>query len=106
MEIGVDYYPEHWDRKDWDTHARLMEEAGLKIVRLAEFAWSRMEPKEGKFDFGWLDDAIATLRKRNIRVILGTPTAAPPPWLVTRHPETLVVSQDGVRTEAGGRRHY
>jgi beta-galactosidase len=106
MDIGVDYYPEHWDRKDWDTHARLMEEAGLKVVRLAEFAWSRMEPKEGKYDFGWLDDAITVLRKRNMKIILGTPTAAPPPWLVTRHPETLVASQDGVRTEAGGRRHY
>ncbi len=106
MEMGVDYYPEHWDRKDWEPHAKLMEEAGIRIVRLAEFAWGKMEPREGKYDFGWLDDAIALLRRHNIRVILGTPTAAPPPWLFARHPEALIVNQDGVRTEAGGRRHY
>lgn len=106
MELGVDYYPEHWDRKDWEGHARLMEEAGLKIVRLAEFAWAKMEPREGRYEFAWLDDAIGILRRHNIRVILGTPTAAPPPWLSTKYPDSLPVNQDGVRGEAGGRRHY
>jgi len=106
MEIGVDYYPEHWDRRDWENHAKLMEEAGLKVARLAEFAWALMEPREGKYEFGWLDDAIDVLRRHGIRVILGTPTAAPPPWLVSKYPEVLTVNQDGVRTEAGGRRHY
>ncbi len=105
MDIGVDYYPEHWDRADWEPHAKLMQEAGFTLVRLAEFAWHKMEPKEGQYEFGWLDDAIAVLRKRNIRVILGTPTASPPPWLVTKYPDTLAVNQDGVRTEAGGRQH-
>lgn len=107
MELGVDYYPEHWDRKDWEAHASLMEEAGIKIVRLAEFAWAKMEPSEGKFDFGWLDDAIEGLQKRNIKVILGTPTAAPPPWMTAKHPEIMpVYMQDGTRFEPGGRRHY
>lgn len=105
MDIGVDYYPEHWDRKDWEPHAKLMEEAGFKIVRLAEFAWHKMEPKEGQYDFGWLDEAIDVLRKRNIKVILGTPTASPPPWVVTKYPDTLAMNQDGVRPEAGGRQH-
>ena len=106
MLIGADYYPEHWDRADWGPHAKLMEEGGFKVVRLAEFAWSKMEPREGKYDFGWLDDAIGILRKHDIKIILGTPTAAPPPWLMTRHPDALVVDQDGIRTEPGGRRHY
>lgn len=105
MDIGVDYYPEHWDRKDWEPHARLMTEAGIRIVRLAEFAWSKMEPREGKYDFQWLDDAIAVLRAQQMKIILGTPTASPPPWLAAKHPEILAVNQDGVRTEAGGRRH-
>ena len=107
MELGVDYYPEHWDKKDWENHARLMEEAGIKVVRLAEFAWAKMEPSAGSFDFRWLDDAIEILRKRSIKVILGTPTAAPPPWMTAKHPDIMpVYMQDGTRFEAGGRRHY
>ena len=106
MDIGVDYYPEHWDRTDWEPHAKLMAEAGFRVVRLGEFAWSKMEPKEGRWEFGWLDDAIAVLRAQNIRVILGTPTATPPPWLATRHPEILSVGKDGRALEPGGRRHY
>ena len=106
MLIGADYYPEHWDRSDWEPHAKLMAEGGFKIVRLAEFAWSRMEPREGRFDFSWLDDALGVLRKHNIQAILGTPTAVPPPWTVRKHPEILPVNQDGNRKEAGGRRHY
>jgi len=106
MEIGADYYPEHWDRKDWEVNAKLMEEGGFKLVRMAEFAWSRMEPKEGRYEFGWLDDAIRGLERRKIRVILGTPTAAPPPWLVTKYPETLAVDARGIRRIPGGRRHY
>ncbi len=106
MLIGVDYYPEHWERSDWEPHAKLMADGGFKIVRVAEFAWSKMESREGRYDFGWLDDAIRVLRTHNIQVILSTPTATPPPWLVTQHPETLAMNQDGVRMEAGGRRHY
>jgi beta-galactosidase len=106
MELGVDYYPEHWDPKDWEPHAKLMEEMGVTVVRLAEFAWARMEPREGRYEFGWLEDAIAPLRARRIKVILGTPTAAPPPWVAAQYPETLAVNQQGIRAQAGGRRHY
>lgn len=106
MNIGADYYPEHWERKDWDSHARLMSDAGFNLVRLAEFAWHQLEPQEGRMEFGWLDDAIAVLRKQDIKVILGTPTAAPPPWLVYRYPDVLNVNQEGIRSEAGGRRNY
>jgi beta-galactosidase len=106
MDIGVDYYPEHWDRADWEPHAKLMAEAGFRIVRLAEFAWSKMEPKEGRYEFGWLDDAIQVLRAQNIRVILGTPTATPPPWLAAKHPDILNVTKEGRPLEPGGRRHY
>ena len=106
MDIGVDYYPEHWDRADWELHAKLMAEAGIRIVRMAEFAWSKMEPKESRYEFGWLDDAISVLRAQNIRVILGTPTATPPPWLAAKRPDILSVSKEGRALEPGGRRHY
>ena len=61
MRIGVDYYPEHWDRSLWEADADLMKETGVQVVRLAEFAWSRLEPREGEFDFAWLDEAVKIL---------------------------------------------
>ncbi|MEA3345865.1 MAG: beta-galactosidase [Chloroflexota bacterium] len=106
MHYGVDYYPEHWPEERWPEDARLMTEAGFNIVRLGEFAWSLLEPQEGTFVFDWLDRAIDILAEQDIQVILGTPTAAPPPWLTTRYPEVLPVGPEEERIGPGGRRHY
>ncbi|HUS17603.1 MAG TPA: beta-galactosidase, partial [Chloroflexia bacterium] len=89
--FGVDYYPEHWPEERWPIDAALMAEAGFNITRLAEFAWARMEPAEGQFDFAWLDRAIRTLADHGIRIILGTPTASPPPWLMAPEPDLFRV---------------
>ena len=59
MQLGVCYYPEQWPRERWATDAKMMREAGLSLVRLAEFAWTFMEPAEGRFEWEWLDKAIA-----------------------------------------------
>ena len=75
--FGADYYPEHWPRDRWETDAELMRALGLDVVRMGEFAWFKMEPEEGRFDFDWLDEAIALLASHGIKTILGTPTAAP-----------------------------
>jgi beta-galactosidase len=104
--LGVDYYPEQWPRERWETDAALMADAGLSTVRLAEFAWSRLEPAEGRFDFSWLDEAIELLSAHGLEVILGTPTAAPPAWLVERHPKILPLRGEGGRQPFGHRRHY
>ncbi|MBM4464490.1 MAG: beta-galactosidase [Chloroflexi bacterium] len=104
--FGVDYYPEHWPEERWPEDARLMAEAGFNVVRLAEFAWSRMEPKQGQYDFDWLDRAIDILTSHDIRVVLGTPTASPPPWLMARHPDSFRVREDGQRVTFGNRREY
>lgn len=104
--FGVDYYPEHWPEERWPEDARLMAEAGLNVVRMAEFAWSRMEPQEGVYDFDWLDRAISILAARDIQVILGTPTASPPPWLMAKHPDAFLVREDGRRKTFGNRREY
>jgi beta-galactosidase len=104
--FGVDYYPEHWERARWPIDATLMQQAGITTVRLAEFAWSRLEPREGRFDFAWLDEAIEVLTAHGIQIILGTPTAAPPAWLIQAHPEILPVNEDGQRAGFGLRRHY
>ncbi len=104
--FGVDYYPEQWPEERWETDAQLMENAGLNTVRLAEFAWSRLEPRAGEYDFRWLDRAIEILAAHGMRVLLGTPTASPPPYLVTAHPDILRVREDGHRVTYGNRREY
>jgi beta-galactosidase len=104
--LGVAYYPEQWPRDRWETDARLMAEAGLSFVRIGEFAWVELEPGPGTFDFAWLDDAIDLLAARDLAVMLGTPTAAPPAWLIDAHPEILPLRGDGRVHPFGHRRHY
>ncbi len=105
MLIGVDYYPEHWPRDRWETDAKLMKQAGFNVVRLAEFSWINMEPQEGRFEFGWLDEAVTLLGQHGIGVILGTPTAVMPAWVARKYPETLRQKPDGTRIVWGGRKH-
>jgi beta-galactosidase len=83
-----------------------MQKAGITLVRLAEFSWSRLEPEEEVYNFSWLDKAIDVLQKRGIRIILCTPTAAPPAWLVKKHPDILPTLRNGQKMSFGGRRHY
>jgi len=104
--FGVDYYPEHWPEERWSEDARLMAEAGFNVVRLAEFAWSRLEPDEGTFAFGWLDRAIEVLAAHGMQVVLGTPTASPPPWLMTKHPDAFLTRASGDAVTYGNRRNY
>ncbi|GAB0117890.1 beta-galactosidase [Acidisoma sp. 7E03] len=106
FRFGVDYYPEQWPEDRWPTDARMMREAGFNTVRLAEFAWSRMEPREGQFDFAWLDRAIAVLAAEGMDVVLGTPTASPPMWVMAKYPDAYRVLEDGRRLTFGHRRHY
>ncbi len=106
MHFGVDYYPEHWPENRWEKDAEMMKEAGFDTVRLAEFAWSKMETVEGDYDFSWLERAISTLATRDLKVVLGTPTAAPPQWLTGKHPEVLAVNEDKEVMKPGHRRHY
>jgi beta-galactosidase len=103
FHFGVDYYPEHWPEERWATDARLMAEAGVNIVRLAEFAWSFLEPEPGRFDFDWLDRAIAILHQHGIQVILGTPTASAPPWVMAMFPNAYKVNENGQRRTYGNR---
>ncbi len=104
--FGADYYPEHWPEERWPEDARLMAEAGFNVVRLAEFAWSKMEPAEGQFDFAWLDRALEILHRRGISAVLGTPTASPPPWLMAKDETLFLVRPDGQRATYGNRREY
>jgi beta-galactosidase len=104
--LGVCYYPEHWPRDRWEGYAARMRELGLAYVRIAEFAWSRMEPRPGEFDWAWLDDAIEVLHRAGLKVVLCTPTATPPAWLIRAHPEVLPVDAEGRVRAFGSRKHY
>ena len=76
--LGVCYYPEHWPEAQWAEDAAAMVATGLTWVRIGEFAWARMEPEPGRFDWGWLDRAVETLGNAGLKVVMGTPTATPP----------------------------
>ncbi len=103
--FGVDYYPEHWPRERWAVDAKMMREMGISIVRMAEFSWAKWEPREGEFHFEDLDEAIDVLAREGIRCILGTPSAAPPAWIIRRNPEIQPVDSTGRRLSFGGRHH-
>ena len=106
MRLGVCYYPEHWPEEVWAEDARRMVEMGLTWVRIGEFAWSRLEPEPGSFEFGWLDRALEVLHSAGLKVVLGTPTATPPKWLVDADPDMLAIGPDGQPRRFGSRRHY
>lgn len=106
MDLGVCYYPEHWPESRWAEDAALMRETGLTRVRIGEFAWSRIEPEPGRFDWGWLDRAVDTLHEAGLGIIMGTPTATPPKWLLDRMPDMVALDREGCPRGFGSRRHY
>ena len=104
--LGVCYYPEHWPETWWAEDARRMRELGVEYVRIGEFAWSRCEPSRGQFRWDWLDKAMNTLGERGLKIVLGTPSAAPPKWLMDEHPEIAPIDKQGRPRDFGSRRHY
>jgi beta-galactosidase len=106
LYLGTAWYPEQWPEERWDTDLALMEKAGIRFCRIAEFAWSRMEPSEGHYDLDWLARAVRAAERHHIAIVLGTPSAAPPAWLTQTYPETLKVSEEGRRDEHGNRQQF
>ncbi len=106
LELGVCYYPEQWDSSQWRDDAARMVEMGLDWVRIAEFTWGLIEPRRGQFEWGWLDEIIGILGEAGLRVMMSTPTASPPKWLIDEYPEILPVGPDGRVRGFGSRRHY
>lgn len=104
--LGTCYYPEHWDPKMWKQDLERMLENGITTVRIAEFAWSKFELREGEFDFSFFDAFLEVAARTDIKVIFCTPTATPPAWLTEKYPEVLNARKDGVLYRHGMRRHY
>jgi len=103
--FGVPYYPEHWNEEERRTDAQRMKQAGVNVVRMAEFAWDRMEPQPSLFDFSLFDETIAQLGRQGISTILCTPTATPPRWMTAEHEDWMRVDAAGVRMSHGSRQH-
>jgi len=106
FRFGVCYYPEQWPESYWEDDARRMQECGVNTVRMGEFGWALMEPREGHYDFSLFDRAIATMGRHGIKTIFGTPTAAPPKWLTQKYPEVLDVFETGQAANDQSRRQY
>lgn len=101
--FGAPYYPEHWNAAEREADPPLMVDAGINVVRMAEFAWDMLEPAEGRFEFGFFEEAIARLGRHGIATFLCTPTAAPPRWLTEKYPDTLRVNADDTPLQHGSR---
>jgi beta-galactosidase len=104
--LGVCYYPEHWPEGFWATDGRRMRTMGIATVRIGEFAWARIEPRRGEFQWDWLDRAMNVLGDAGLKIVLGTPTATPPKWLMDEFPEIAPVDDEGRPRRFGSRRHY
>ena len=104
--LGVCYYPEHWAETVWASDAKRMVDSGLSWVRIGEFSWAKIEPEPGKFEWEWLDRAIETLGSSGLQIVLGTPTATPPRWMLDKHPDMLAHNSSGIIRKFGSRRHY
>jgi beta-galactosidase len=105
MNIGVYYYPEAWPSNQWPRDIANIKKMGLEFVHMGEFAWAFMEPVEGKFDFDWLEQNVRLCQQNGLKVVLCTPSPAPPVWLVQEHPEVLMVDAGGRRMQHGSREH-
>ncbi|GAA1721552.1 beta-galactosidase [Isoptericola hypogeus] len=103
ISYGGDYNPEQWPEEVWADDVALMRSAGVNLVSVGIFSWALLEPREGEFDFGWLDRLLDLLHAHGIRVDLGTPTASPPAWFFRTYPDSRVVTRDGTVLEFGSR---
>jgi len=106
MHYGADYKPDQWPEEIWPEDVARMREAGVTMVNLGIFSWSRIQPREGVFDFGWLDRIIGLLHEGGIAVDLATATASPPPWASAKYPEILPQDERGATYWPGARQQY
>ena len=103
VTTGIYYYPEHWNENQWERDIKKISEMGFEFVHLAEFAWFKMEPTEGNFEFAWLDKIVNLCTKYKLKVLLCTPSATTPVWMRVNYPETFIMDGHYIRGENGTR---
>ncbi|MEI6948880.1 beta-galactosidase [Paraflavisolibacter sp. H34] len=105
MLVGSYYYPEQWPENNWERDIKKMGSLGFDFTHYGEFAWAAMEPEEGKYNFAWLDKAVELAGRYNLKVVMCTPSPTPPAWLSQKHPEILMVNDEGITMQHGARQH-
>ncbi len=103
--IGAAYYPEMWEESELEKDVERCKSLGVNTLRVAEFAWGKMEPREGEFDFSWLERVVDKLYENGINTVMCTPSATPPRWLLNKYPETRMVMHDLIRADVSSRCH-
>jgi len=103
MSMGVYYYPEHWDKSEWERDIKNIADIGFEFIHLAEFSWADLEPDEGKYNFKWLDEVVDLATKYNLKVILGTPSSIVPVWAGIKYPDIYLMNANYQRQEHGTR---
>jgi beta-galactosidase len=103
ITTGIYYYPEHWNENQWERDIKKIAEMGFEFVHIAEFAWFKMEPEEGEFEFAWLDKVVSLCAKYNLKVLMCTPSATTPTWMRINYPETFIMDGHYIRGENGTR---
>ncbi len=103
FHFGAAYYPEHRNRREWIGDLRLMWQAGLKVLRVGEFAWKRLEPAPGRYEFGWLEGFVVLAFKHGLQTLLCPPMRTAPVWLVESAPDMLIQTENGATLEFGSR---
>jgi beta-galactosidase len=106
IAFGGDYNPEQWPEAVWHEDVELMKQAGVNLVSVGIFSWALLEPKEGVYEFAWLDRVLDLLHTSGIRVDLANASASPPPWFSRKYPDSLPVTASGVRHSYGSRQAF
>eukprot|EP01036_Dinobryon_divergens_P038717 gene38717-50871_t len=99
LTTGIYYYPEHWKETQWERDIARIADMGYEFVHLAEFAWFKMEPTEGAYNFTWLDKVVNLCEKYKLKVLLCTPSATTPTWMRINYPETFSMDGHYIRAE-------
>lgn len=103
--LGAAYYPELWSKEEIEKDIARCKEYGINCLRIGEFAWGEMEPREGEFHFEWLKELVDKLYENGIYTVLCTPSATPPRWLLNKYPETRMTMHDLIRADVSSRCH-
>lgn len=105
---GGDYNPDQWRHipGTLEEDVRLMKLAHCNLMSVGIFSWAALEPREGEYDFDWLERVLDTLYANGIHVFLATPSGARPAWMSQKYPEVLRVSDQGIRNLHGERHNH
>lgn len=105
IHIGAAYYPEMWDEWEIDKDIERCKNLGINALRVGEFAWGKMEPREGEFRLEWLAHIVDKLHENGIDTVMCTPTATPPRWMLDKYPEMRRIMPDLIRSDVSSRCH-